>query len=232
MRRWLTAFLLLPSMMLTTHDAAGVEPHSPTKFEPEIRKFELQDSQTPPPQRPVLFVGSSSIRLWTNVASEFPQLPVLNRGFGGSTMADLQHYFDRVVMVYRPGIIVLYAGDNELAGGASPEAVAASFKLFIDRVALRLPGTAVVLLAVKPSPGRYALIGAQRDLNARLLRFAATRPRVTFCDTFSPILTAAGEPDPQYFQPDQLHLNPAGYAVWKPMIALALAPLTAVPAKP
>ncbi|MFO1462074.1 MAG: SGNH/GDSL hydrolase family protein [Verrucomicrobiota bacterium] len=197
-------------------------PQNPQAFESEIQEYEATDRRTPPPPRPVLFVGSSSFRLWTNAASSFPGQPILNRGFGGSTMRDLLHYFDRVVLPYHPRVVVVYEGDNDLARGDSPAAVASDYVEFLDRMESQLPGIPVLLLAVKPSGSRAALMPAQQDLNSRLAAFAAHRPNVQFVDTFSPLLNDRGEPDPALFKADRLHLNQQGYDTWTPRISAAL----------
>lgn len=203
---------------------AAVAAEAPGRFDDEIRKFELLDQRQPPPARPILFTGSSSVRMWPRLEADFPGYTVLNRGFGGSTMAEQLHYFDRVVKRYRPRMIVIYQGDNDLSRGMSPAEVAEDFVAFFDRVDTELPGTPVVLLAVKPSPDRRALLDAQRELNRRLEAFARHRKGVHYVDTFTPMLNRDGEPDPAWFKSDQLHLNDAGYALWAPRVAAVLPP--------
>ena len=197
-------------------------PQNSQAFESEIQEYEQTDRRTPPPSHPILFVGSSSFRLWTNVSSAFPGQRILNRGFGGSTLRDLLHYFDRIVVPYQPRAVVVYEGDNDLARGDSPASVASDFVDFLDRMERRLPGTPVLLLAVKPSGSRAALLGVQQDLNSRLAAFATHRRNVLFVDTFSPVLNTRGEPDPAFFNADRLHLNRRGYEAWTPPIAAAL----------
>lgn len=213
-------------------DLLAAEPRDPSEFEPEIRKYEIVDRRSPPPTRPILFTGSSSIRLWTNVAAAFPGEVILNRGFGGSTLRDLLFYFDRIVLPYRPGAVVVYEGDNDLARDATAASVAADAIELLDRVERQLPGTPVIFLAVKPSPSRRPLLKAQQDLNERLKAFARRRPGVLFADTFTPILDNRGEPDPRFFQPDGLHLNSLGYAAWQPAIATTLQQLHRPPQTP
>jgi hypothetical protein len=106
----------------------------PTRFEAEIRAYEAQDRASPPPTGGIVLVGSSSIKNWSDVTSDFPSLPILNRGFGGSTLADVLYYFDRVVLHYRPRLVVLYAGDNDLAMGRTPDRVVSDFRLFVRQV--------------------------------------------------------------------------------------------------
>lgn len=209
--------------LLTTASSALVAAlPNPQAFESEIQEFEQTDRRTPPPPHPVLFVGSSSFRLWTNVASSFPGHPILNRGFGGSTMRDLLHDFDRLVLPYHPQAVVVYEGDNDLARGDSPASVASDYVEFLDRMERQLPGIPVILLAVKPSGSRASLMGTQQDLNSRLAAFAAHRRNVQFVDTFSPLLNDRGEPNPAFFKADRLHLSQEGYEAWIPKIAAAL----------
>ncbi len=202
--------------------AWAAEAEGPEKFEATVQRFEQADRQTPPPTASTLFVGSSSFRLWTNLPAAFPQRTVLNRGFGGSTMNDLLHYYDRLVRRYQPRVIVVYEGDNDLANGQPVEQVLAAYRTFLDRVQRDLPGTPVVLLAVKPSASRLKLIEQQRELNAGLTRLATERTGVIFADTFTPMLDATGAPNPRWFLSDLLHLSPDGYDRWIPVITAAL----------
>lgn len=194
----------------------------PKRFEPEIRKFEIVDQRTPPPARPVLFTGSSSIRLWDTLSKDFPKHPVINRGFGGSHMSDLNFYFDRIVKPYRPSLIVVYEGDNDLAAGKAVDAVYADYLHFLKRVRIELPGTPVLLLAAKPSPSRTTLLGNQRDLDHRLQQLASTTPEIHFIDTFHPLVDALGKPRRELFREDFLHMNAKGYALWRELISPVL----------
>jgi len=211
--RWIVLTTLMMSRTLDTR-AAG-EPHTPDKFEPEIRKFEVVDQRTAPPVDAILFTGSSSIRLWTHLSSDLPGRTVLNRGFGGSQMSDLLHFFDRVVLPYHPAMIVVYEGDNDLADGKTVDAVFADFRTFLQRVRETLPDTSVALLAVKPSPARRRLLAEQRDLNRRLRELAAKEPRLSFIDTATPLLAPDGSMRPELYREDGLHLDADGYAIWR-----------------
>lgn len=221
-------FVFIVISRLASHAATGAIPPGgdahpdPARLEGEIRKFELIDQRTPPSLHPVLFTGSSSVRLWTNLTAVFPGRAVLNRGFGGSQMSDLVHFFDRVVRPYKPSMIVVYEGDNDLAGGKSVETVYAEFLLFLRRVRTDLPGTPVAILATKPSPLRLNLLASQRDLDTRLETLDQSSPGVFFIDTFHPLLDATGVPRPEYYLDDKLHLTPAGYAVWQRVVEVAL----------
>ena len=189
-------------------------------WEAEIRNFEELDRQSPPPANPILFVGSSSIRLW-DVDRSFPGLPVLNRGFGGSTVADVVRYADRIVMNYKPRVIVFYSGDNDIAGGRAPEQVSADFAALLKAVRAELPDTRVVFLPTKPSiragPGRKI-----RDSNRRIQALTKDDPLLIYADTAAPLLGDDGQPRAELYQADGLHLNEKGYELWtaivKPLI--------------
>ena len=201
--------------------AAGLAQDA-TRFETDIQGFERADQASPPPPEPVVFVGSSSIRAWAGLRSDFPEYAVLNRSFGGSHMSDLLYYFDRVVAAYAPSVVVVYEGDNDLAGGKPVAQVLADYEEFLDRVRQAIPGTGVFLLAVKPSPSRAANLDAQRALNMRLEALASSDPGVEFIDVFTPMLGDDGQPRRELFQSDMLHLNATGYALWKSLVGSVL----------
>ncbi len=109
----------------------------------------------------ILFVGSSSIVRW-DVAKWFPNMPVLNRGFGGSQIADSVHFAERIIVPYRPRTIVFYAGDNDLASGKTPEQVLADFKAFVSKVRASSPEAKIIYVGIKPSIKRWSLIATVR----------------------------------------------------------------------
>jgi lysophospholipase L1-like esterase len=187
-------------------------------FEAEIAAFEAADLRTPPPPDVVLFVGSSTITRWTDLPAAFPGFTVLNRGFGGSQFSDVLRSFDRVVRPYAPPLIVLYEGDNDLAGGRSVDQVFGDWTNFVGRVERELPGTGVLFVSVKPSPSRVGFLGAQRELNRRIAADCAGRKRCRFVDVAGPMLDAAGQPRAALFVSDLLHLNAAGYEVWRTVL--------------
>src|SRR5688572_28291176 len=137
----------------------------PKRWEKDIAAFEAMDRKNPPEKGGVLFVGSSSIRLWTNIAQDFPNLKVISRGFGGSHLPDTTYFAERIIFPYEPSKIVLYAGDNDIARGRSPEQVAADFRALVEKVHAQLPKTKIYYLAVKPSPSRWHLSPQGREAN-------------------------------------------------------------------
>ena len=205
-------------------DASGTTPLrrlpiAVDRSESEIRAYEASDRATAPSAGGIVFVGSSSIRLWRSLAADFAGLPVLNRGFGGSTLPEAIHYLPRIVLPYRPRTVVLYEGDNDLTFGWGPQRVAADYVQFVRVVRDALPTTRIVFISVKPSPSRWHLVDQQREVN-RLVRDIAARDTLqTFVDVFTPMLGANGRPRPELFLADSLHMTPAGYVVWREQVA-------------
>ena len=197
----------------TLHGAETNIPHH-VQFEPAIRAFEAQDRTNPPPRDAVLFVGSSSIRLWTNAPAAFPEHTILNRGFGGSHTSDLNVFFDRIVTPYRSSLIVLYEGDNDIAAGKSPEQVLADFNQFAQMMREKLPESRVAFIAIKPSPSRLKYLEQSREANRLIREAIAQQPGWVYVDVFTPMLNADGEPRGEMFRSDRLHLNDEGYQLW------------------
>jgi lysophospholipase L1-like esterase len=187
------------------------------RWEPEMRRLEEMDEKAPPPEGAVLFVGSSSIRGW-DLPKSFPDLKTINRGFGGSQLADVVRYADRIVLPCKPRIIVLYAGDNDIASGRSPEQVAADFKAFVKKVQDALPETRVLFISIKPSIQRWKLVEKMRRANELIRDFAMRDKRLGYVDADTPMLGPDGKPRPELFKPDGLHLNDEGYKLWASLL--------------
>lgn len=192
-------------------------------YEESIREFEAADLASPPPPGQVLFIGSSSIRLWKTLARDMHPAPVINRGFGGSKTGEVLAVFDRVVPVCRPAAIVYYCGDNDLGtDNTDSVAVAENFIAFDRRARALWPDVQVFFIAIKASPARWSNWPAMERANALIRDYAQRTPGVMYLDTVTPTLIAgdgpALRPDPSLFEQDGLHLNPKGYAVWASVI--------------
>ncbi len=183
------------------------------RWEADIRRFETADRAAAPAPAGILFVGSSSIRLW-NVAESFPSRHVINRGFGGSHIADCVRYADRIVWPYQPRTVVFYAGDNDIAAGKSPARVLEDFRAFVNKVQEALPDTRIVFVSIKPSIQRWALVEKIRGANEKIRDYARSDKRLAFADVYTPMLGPDGRPRPELFQKDGLHLNAEGYRLW------------------
>lgn len=195
------------------------QPAPANKWEADIRKFEEVDRQNPPPKGAVLFIGSSSIRMWKDVATDFPATKVINRGFGGSEIADSTNFADRIVIPYQPRMVVLYAGDNDLNSGKTPQQVFAAYQAFVNRVRAKLPKAKIAFISIKPSLARVKLMAQMRTTNELIRNYAAKNKNLVFIDVFTPMLNAEGQPRPELFIQDGLHMNRTGYDIWKRVIA-------------
>lgn len=205
-----------------------------SRWEPEIREFETRDRERRPPKGAVLFVGSSSIRLWPALEEDFPGIPLVNRGFGGSGICDVLAYVDRIVMPYAPRRIVFYAGDNDLARRRTPAMVLDDYRQFCERVHAHLPDTPIAFISIKPSPSRQHLTALIRDTNALVKDFSAQDERRVYVDVFTAMLGDDGTPRSDLFVEDGLHMNARGYALWRAAVMpfVCHAPPTARPPAP
>lgn len=198
----------------------------PDKWEKYIAAFEAADKKQAPPRNAVLFVGSSSIVKWKTLPSDFQGIAVINRGFGGSQIADVNRYIDRIVAPYAPRAIVFYCGDNDLAAKPvpkSPETIAKDFQTFVSLVRAKLPEVPIHYIAIKPSLKRAALLDKQQRANRLIREFIDSQPRMTYIDVVKPMLGADGKPRAELFVKDLLHLNAKGYELWKSLVLPVIA---------
>jgi lysophospholipase L1-like esterase len=210
---------VMPPPAQAASRSAGVEAPDPSRFDADIAAFEAEDRASPPAPGGVLFVGSSSIRLWTSLATDFPDLTSLNRGFGGSTMSEVLHFADRIVIPYRPRLIVLYAGDNDIEMGRSARQVFDDYRAFVALSHRELPNTRIIFIAVKPSPSRWSKVVEMREANRLIREFAARDSLQRYVDVFDPMIGSNGHPRPELFRDDSLHMTPKGYELWRGLVA-------------
>lgn len=217
-RRLLLALALLLNF-------AGPAMAAPERWLKEIDQMTQADQANPPAPGGIVFVGSSSIRLWKTLAEDFPGRNVINRGFGGSHLEDSVYYFDRIVAPYRPRAVVLYAGENDLAGGGrSPEQLVEDFARFRTKLRAALPEARLIYISCKPSPSRAKAMEKFRAANALIAAACAKDPLCTFVDVFPDMLDAQGAFRPELFVGDMLHMNSRGYALWARLLTPLLAP--------
>ena len=226
MKRLVAAFALLAaSACATTNaglpDVAQTPPPRAAGFADAIAAFETADKAAPPATCATLFVGSSSIRFWRTLAEDFPGRTVINRGFGGSTVWEVDHYFDRIVAAYRPKEIVFYAGDNDINAGRTPDATYADFVHFMRLKEKALRATPVWFIAAKPSKSRIEQLGKQAELNEKVKALADARDDLAFIDVVPAMMKPDGTPK-DIFVADNLHMTPEGYALWTPLVNTAL----------
>ncbi len=213
--------LLYGPSAISAQDVATNCPHH-LQWEGAIQAFEASDKTNPPPRHAILLVGSSSIRKWTNAPAQFPDHRLINRGFGGSHLSDSVAFVERIVLPYEPKLVLLYAGDNDIAAGKSPEQVLADFKEFVAKVQLVRPETRIAFIAIKPSPSRMEFIPSIKTTNRLVREFIAKSPKLSYVDVFTPMLGADGQPRAELFVSDQLHLNDTGYKLWAGIVKTVL----------
>lgn len=165
-----------------------------------------------------VFTGSSSIRLWTSLSNDFPELTILNTGFGGSTYSELYHYKDQLIGQYTPDMVVIYEGDNDVTGSNSVDEIFATATELYAYLRQELPQTKVFILAAKPSPLRWNLKPSYDKLNSHFANYANEDAQFTYIDIWNPMLGDNGKPMSSIFLSDSLHMNKAGYQIWKQII--------------
>jgi lysophospholipase L1-like esterase len=188
----------------------------PAPFASEIATFAEADTAHPPKQCRLLFVGSSSIRLWDSLSNDMAPHRVVNRGFGGSTIADVNRYFDVAVGRHRPRAIFFYAGENDVAAGNTPAEVTGDFNSFLKKKDEVLGPTPVYFISLKPSKARFAQLGQQEQVNAAIRQLAARRSDLHYIDVASAMLDGGKPRD--IFQADALHMTAEGYRIWTRII--------------
>jgi len=184
----------------------------------EIGAFETADKTNPPPQDAVLFIGSSSIKRWTNVAQAFPGHKVLNRGFGGSQLSDSVAFVERIVTPYKPRLVLLYAGDNDIASGKSPERILGDFKAFTSKIHAALPDTRIAFIAIKPCPLRERFLDQVKTANRLVQEYTTSDKRLLFVDVFTSMLSQEGRPRADLCAKDRLHPNAQCYELWASLL--------------
>ena len=191
---------------------------NPAHWEADIRAFEAADAAAPPVKGGIVFIGSSSIRLWTSLATDFPGMPVLNRGFGGSQLPEVTTYVGRIVRPYQPRQVIVYCGGNDINAGRSATDVLTDFQALVRAIHAAGPGTRVAYISVAPNPARWSQIEIVKAANQAIKEWIATDPRLTFIDVFAAMLGPDGQPKPDIFVADRLHMNAKGYAIWRAVV--------------
>ncbi len=188
-------------------------------WDAEIKTLTEIDVKQTPPKDAVLFVGSSSIRFWRNLRGDFPQTDIINRGFGGSHLEDVNYYFDKIITPFRAKKIFLYAGENDVTAGKTPEMVLEDFRKFIALVRKKSPRSKIYFISLKPSPARWELRDKFQQTNALIKTEVGKMNNAVFVDVWTAMLDEKGSPKAEIFVADKLHLNEKGYAVWREVLA-------------
>jgi len=185
--------------------------HNFGRWEKEIAACEQMDRTNPPPRGGLLFIGSSTIRLWKTLAQDFPDHRVINRGFGGSQIVDATHFAERVIFPYAPRMIFLRAGGNDLWAGKTPERVFDEFREFVKKIHAKLPETDIVFISLSPSIARWKQAEQEKALNRMVEDYVRGKAHLKYLETYPMVLGTDGKPRPELFVADQLHFNAEGY---------------------
>ena len=203
-------------LLLNTVQAQNIKP----PFWNDIQSFKRQDSISFPGTGKILFVGSSSFTKWTDVQNYFPGFPIINRGFGGSSLTDVIRYSDDVIFKYHPKQIIIYCGENDIAASdtVTGKIVFERFKQLFNEIRNQLPGISIVYISMKPSPSRWLMKDRMIDGNNRIKKYLKKQRHTKFINVWENMLGADGKPIPGIFIEDKLHMNAKGYAIWKKLI--------------
>jgi lysophospholipase L1-like esterase len=209
----LARYSLLVLFISFTNLAFSQEP----PFWNDIQAFKKQDSTHIPAAHEILFVGSSSFTKWTDVQNYFPNYPIINRGFGGSTLLDVIMYADNVILPYQPKQVVIYCGENDLAYSdtVSAQTVANRFFTLFDIIRHTWEKVPIDFVSIKPSPSRAKLTPKMVEANYIIESFLKARSNTAFIDVYHKMLDTNGKPISEIFGPDSLHMNAKGYAIWQ-----------------
>ena len=186
-----------------------------SRFQNEVLAIEKKIQQENPVKGGILFTGSSSIRLWKDLDSYFPETQIINTGFGGSQVMDLLVHLESLVLELDPNKIFIYEGDNDVNSGKSTVQIITTYKEVIDKIFQRLPDSHIYLISAKPSPSRWHLKEKFMDFNQVLEKISNGIPNITYLDVWKPMLDKKGDPKADLFVEDNLHMNEKGYDIWK-----------------
>jgi len=189
-------------------------------FYNNIQAFKRKDAEQPPVKHAILFVGSSSFTKWIDVQDYFPGYPIINRGFGGSTLPDVIRYADDIIFPYQPRQVVIYCGENDLASSdtVSAATVIERVKILFGMIRKKLGGVPVLFVSLKPSPSRSRLFPKMKTVNEQVKTFLLKDKHAAFADVYSRMLDADGQPMKDIFLADSLHMNAKGYTIWQKVL--------------
>ncbi|WP_276503851.1 GDSL-type esterase/lipase family protein [Terrimonas pollutisoli] len=186
----------------------------------DIQAFKKTDSLSFPPKNAILFVGSSSFTRWTDVQQYFPSHPIINRGFGGSTLVDVIRFADDIIFPYQPKQIVIYCGENDIASSDTVTAKMAldRFKTLFQLIRSKLPDVPILFVSFKPSPSRWEMRDRMTRANELIRKFLKKNKNTVFVNVWNPMLGQDKKPEQEFFVEDNLHMTARGYAIWQKLI--------------
>jgi hypothetical protein len=231
-QRRLILLLIVPLLIFCASPLAKYEVPA-RNWEADIRQFEARDRAEPDPEGAVLFIGSSSIRLWSTLREDMAPYPVIQRGFGGSKFSDVDWFAERIVYPHRFRALAVFVA-NDITGAPddkTPAEVARLFRILVQTVRKKFRTEPVLFIAITPTNSRWPVWPKIREANGLIERFCGNEPGCHFIRTTDAFLKSDGTPDDALFREDRLHLNREGYRKWSGIIKKALDSVLP-PAKP
>ena len=220
MKKYLFVFVLFLGILTATAQTTSTIP-----FQEEINVFIKKDSIAMPADNSILFVGSSSFNYWKDISNYFPGYPIINRGFGGSSLTDIIHFNQETILKYKPKQIYIYCGENDIAASdtISPQIVFERFKTLHSIIRTHLGNNIPVMyVSIKPSVARWSMEDKFVTANSLIRNFINKQKQTQFLDVHSAMLDTNGEVYKDIFIADKLHMNAKGYAIWQKIIAPTL----------
>jgi lysophospholipase L1-like esterase len=185
--------------------------HDHARWEKDIAAMEAADRDAPPAKGGIVFIGSSTIRLWKTLAQDYPGRNVINRGFGGTELIDSTYFADRLVFPHEPKQVIIRAGGNDISNGRLPREVAADFGEFVRLIHSKLPKAEILFIGWNPSIARWGQTDKLVEMNRLVREMALEMPHVAYIDAVSFVIGPDGLPRPELFVKDGLHFSPEGY---------------------
>jgi lysophospholipase L1-like esterase len=201
------------TVALATAAAAQAPDDTAGRFEKQVLAYEAADRATPPPAGAILLAGDSQFFRWKTLAEDLPGFTVVNRGIDSFQTSDLIRYVDRLVLPYKPRLIVLHVGGNDVHNGKSAAEVLADFRTFVTRVRAVMPAVPIAFSSITPSPGRWSQAPVRREANRLVREYVASQPNLHFIDLWDAMLGPDGLPREDLYTDDRIHPNQEGYRV-------------------
>ena len=218
------ALVLSIALAIRTGASAADKKRTSTRFEPQIAAYEAKDKEAPPPKDVIVLTGASNVARWKSFAEDLPGYQVINRGFGGSQIADVAYYADRVIIPYHPKMVIVQAGGNDLKSGKTPAEVLSDVKGLVEKIRTSLPKTRIAFLSISPSPARWDQRDKQAELNKLMSDYLSHGDNLDFIDVNSAFLTPDGKPRAELFVSDGQHHNAEGFKARAQLIIPHLPP--------
>jgi len=210
---FLTKVTMAAILLCAANASQGQVPALQERFEKKVLEYEAADQASAPPRNAILFAGDSQFYRWNTIHEDLPGYTLINRGIDSFQFPDLLRYIDRLVLPYRPRLIVLHVGGNDVHNGRTPALLLADFQEFVTKVHARLPDVRIVFSSITPGPGRWDEAPQRIEANRVIQRYIATQPNLDFIDLWSAMLNPDGQPREELWVEDRVHPNHAGYLI-------------------